>query len=221
VGIDSSSQAIRLARERFPQVRFIHGLAPRDLGPVMDRARVVLMTDVLEHVADDFQLLSELLAAAQPGTYFVLTVPANQSLWTQHDETFGHYRRYDRGRFEQLWSGLPVATRFVSHYNARLYPLVKAVRWWNRVRGRASGQVGTDFNVPPALVNRALASCFAGESDRLVRLARGQFAVAYRHGVSLMAVIERQAGTLRARVKPQGIAADYYDPAAELVTATA
>ena len=32
----------------------MHGLAPRDLDGVMDRARLVLLTDVLEHVADDF-----------------------------------------------------------------------------------------------------------------------------------------------------------------------
>src|SRR4051794_18145833 len=66
IGIDSSSDAIRLAADRFPQVRFIHGLAPRDLGPIMDRARMVLVTDVLEHVPDDFQMFSELLAVSQP-----------------------------------------------------------------------------------------------------------------------------------------------------------
>ena len=41
-------------------------------------------------------MLSGLLAAAAPGAYFLLTVPADESLWSEHDESFGHYRRYDR-----------------------------------------------------------------------------------------------------------------------------
>ena len=45
-------------------------------------------------------MLSELLAAASPGCYFLLTVPADPSLWSEHDESFGHYRRYDRARLE-------------------------------------------------------------------------------------------------------------------------
>ena len=36
IGIDSSSQAIRLASVRYPEVRFIHGQAPADLGAIAD-----------------------------------------------------------------------------------------------------------------------------------------------------------------------------------------
>jgi trans-aconitate methyltransferase len=221
VGIDASSHAVRLARRRFPQIRFIHGQAPRDLGAVMDRARLVLVTDVLEHVADDFRMLSELLAAAAPGTWFLLTVPADISLWSQHDQSFGHYRRYDRSRFEQIWQGLPVKARFVSHYNARLYPIVKMVRFWNRLRGQALGLAGTDFQIPAGPVNRLLTRAFAGEARRLVKLAQGRQVGPYQRGVSLMALLERQPGAIEPRQKPDDVAGDFHDPAAELVTASA
>ena len=71
-------------------------------------------------------LFSELLAAARPGTYFLLTVPADQGLWSEHDKSFGHYRRYDLHRFEQIWQGLPVTPLLASYYNTRLYPGVWA-----------------------------------------------------------------------------------------------
>jgi trans-aconitate methyltransferase len=219
VGIDSSSQAIRLAKRRFPQVQFIHGQAPRDLSHVMDRARLVLLTDVLEHVADDFLLLSDLLAASAPATYFLLTVPADRSLWSQHDETFGHYRRYDQNRFEQIWRGLNIRPLLVSHYNCRLYPLVKMVRWWNRWRGRPTGLVGTDFQMPGPRVNSALTRVFAGERHRLVGLARGTARRSYRRGVSLIALLQRLPGPIEPRHKPGDVAADHFDPASELVTA--
>jgi trans-aconitate methyltransferase len=219
VGIDASSQAIRLAKRRFPQVRFVHGLAPHDLGSDMDRARLVLLTDVLEHVPDDFALFSELLAAARPGTYFLLTVPADLTLWSEHDQSFGHYRRYDMERFEQIWQGLAVKPLFASHYNSRLYPAVKLVRTWNRFRGRASGAAGTDFVLPNRIVNSLLVNCFAGERRRLVRLAKGEPLMPFRSGVSLIALLQREAGPVTPRQKPLDVPLDRYNPAAELVTA--
>jgi SAM-dependent methyltransferase len=219
VGIDASSQAIRLAKRRFPQVRFVHGLAPRDLGSDMQRARLILLTDVLEHVADDFALFSELLAAAQPGTYFLLTVPADLSLWSEHDQSFGHYRRYDMQRFEQIWQGLSVTPLFASHYNSRLYSAVKLVRRWNRYRGRAAGEAGTDFVLPNRVVNAILTRCFAGERHRLVRLANGQRIAPFRSGVSLIALLQRADGPVAPRQKPLDVPLDRYNPAAELVTA--
>lgn len=219
VGIDTSDDAIRLAKSRFPGVQFIRGLAPRDLGPVMDRAGLILLSDVLEHVPDDFELFSELLAAARPGAYFLVTVPANLALWSEHDRAFGHYRRYSSARLEHLWQGLPVRPVFVSYFNARLYPIVRAIRGWNRLRRKAAGEAGTDFRMPGRTLNRALARCFAGERSKLVRLARGETVTPYRRGVSLMALVRREPGPLEPRRKPSHVAADYFDPAAERATA--
>src|SRR6202035_1680768 len=63
VGIDTSAEAIELARRRFPQVQFLTGFAPADVpAETLAAARLVLMTDVLEHVPDDYALLSNMLA---------------------------------------------------------------------------------------------------------------------------------------------------------------
>jgi hypothetical protein len=125
--------------------RLIAGSVPSDLGELAGQARLFLLTDVLEHVGDDFAMLSELLAAASPGCCFLLTVPADESLWSEHDESFGHYRRYDRARLEQVWAGLPAKTLLISYFNTRLLPLVRLVRAWNHRRGHAAGRAGTVF----------------------------------------------------------------------------
>jgi SAM-dependent methyltransferase len=209
VGIDTSDEAIRFARQRFPHVRFVTGCAPRDLGPWMSRAGLVLLMDVLEHVGDDFALLSELLAAAQPGTHFLLTVPADESLWGEHDESFGHFRRYDRLRLAQVWAGLPVKTLLISHFNSRLLPLVRLVRARNRWRGRAAGRAGTDFWLPSPPVNRALASVLAGEAGRLVEVLRGRRPRGYSSGSSLIAALRREEGPIAVRQKPAGLPPDH------------
>ena len=214
VGIDTSSEAIRLASERFRHVEYRQGFAPRDVGDVLPRASLVLLSDVLEHVPDDFELFSSVFAATRPGTHFLVTVPADLSLWSQHDESFGHYRRYDLERLRRVWDGLPVSVELASHYNSRLYPLVKLVRWWNRRQGKASGAAGTDFNLPPKNLNRMLAVTMAAESHRLLRLLADRDARPFRSGVSLMALIKREAGRCDPRVKPAELKADYFDPRA-------
>lgn len=211
-GIDTSHEAVRLAAERFRQVQFLCGQAEK-MPDIMHRVQLVLLCDVLEHVPDDFRLLSELLAVTAPGTYFLITVPADMSLWSAHDRSFGHYRRYDAARLGQLWQGLPVAERFVSPFNARLYPLVKGVRFWNRRRGKSLGAAGTDFVLPSSPVNAALRYCFAGEGRHLAALAQGRSHRAYRRGVSLMALLQRGEGRIEPRWRPDWLAGDLHDPA--------
>jgi SAM-dependent methyltransferase len=207
-GIDTSAEAIDLAHRRFPKVRFLVGRAPADLGAIMQEARLVMLMDVLEHVADDFALLSELLAAASPGTYFLLTVPADESLWSEHDESFGHYRRYDRSRLGRVWEGLPVSTLLLSYFNTRLLPLVRFVRLRNRRRGHAAGRAGTDFWLPLAPINWGLGGIMAGEARRLVGQMQGH-SLGYSAGSSLVAVLRREEGILPIRGKPGDLPPDH------------
>jgi len=212
-GIDPSAEGIALARQRFPAVKFTCGLAPEAFGPEERDADVLLAMDVMEHVPDDFLFASSLLAALKPGGHLLITVPADAALWSAHDEAFGHYRRYSRERLERVWCDLPVTPLLVSHAMARLYPVVRAVRAWNRGRGQAAGHAGTDFTMPPAPVNAALEWLLAGESSRLVATLSNP-ARAYRRGVSLIAILRREPGTIEPAGRPPDVPADVVPPEA-------
>jgi hypothetical protein len=188
-------------------VHFTCGLAPAAFGPEERDADVMLEMDVMEHVPDDFLFASRLLAALKPGGHLLITVPADAALWSAHDEAFGHYRRYDRQRLERVWRDLPVTPLLVSHAMARLYPLVRAVRGWNRLRGRAAGQAGTDFTLPSRPINAALERLLAGESPRLVAAMRDP-ARAYPRGVSLIAILRREPGTIETARRPADVPGD-------------
>ncbi|MEN6451163.1 MAG: class I SAM-dependent methyltransferase [Thermoguttaceae bacterium] len=190
VGIDTSADAISLAKRRFHNVEFRTGQAPRSLGELAGQAKLILLCDVLEHVAEDAAMFAELLAAASPGCHFLITVPADPSLWSEHDETFGHFRRYDVARLEQVWSGQPVTVQLVSYFSSRLLPTVRCVRSRNRRRGHASGRAGTDFWMPTRPLNSLLTAIFAGESRRLVAALHGR-KPGYAAGTSLLALLRR------------------------------
>jgi SAM-dependent methyltransferase len=212
VGIDASAEAIELARRRFPRWQFFCAQGPAELAGAIRSARLVLLMGVLEHVPDDFAFLSGILAASAPGTEFLVTVPANPAFWSAHDESNGHYRRYDRNRFQRLWAGLPVTTRLLSHYNARLYTIAGLVRSWSRWRGRATGRAGTDVSLPFRPLNTALREIFAGESRVLLDLLRRNDRAGYPAGLSLIALLRRDAGEIRVRHRPDDIERDHYDP---------
>ena len=190
VGIDPSEVAVEHARRRFPDVTFLHGLGLEGLGDLAARTDAFLLMDVLEHVEDDRKLLTEVVDSLRPGGHILITVPANMRLWSEHDVSHGHYRRYDPEMLRAVWEDLPVTELLVSHFNSRLYPIVRMLRVLSKRRGHAGGEEGSDLSMPLRPANAVLRRLFRGESRRLVRaLDRGT--PGYRRGVSLVAVLRR------------------------------
>jgi len=200
VGTDPHPEAIQLARRRFPHVQFICGAVPQVLSQIPQPVALYLLTDVLEHVEDDRSLFSGIVTTILPGAFVLITVPADMRLWTQHDVSHGHYRRYDVRRFQRLWADLPLSVLLMSYYNARLYPIVRCVRTMNRWLGRTNGAAGTDFQTPPRPVNRLLQAVFASESQVLRQLLAGRRATGFSCGVSLIALLRREPDAIRSPV---------------------
>ena len=64
----------------------------------------VLLLDVLEHVADDEGLIAEIRrhASRKNEATWIITVPAFQSLFSNHDRLLKHYRRYNLDQLVNL-----------------------------------------------------------------------------------------------------------------------
>jgi len=84
-----------LARELSqPGIEFV-----RELTDPEYRAELILLLDVLEHVEDPAALLSQLARERLAvGGRLLITVPAFQTLYTEHDRALKHFRRYSRGQ---------------------------------------------------------------------------------------------------------------------------
>lgn len=214
VGIDASPDAVRLARATFPDLHFIHGMAPDEVLGEIRQADLVLLMDVIEHVEDDCLLVSNIAATLKPGALMVVTVPADAKLWSPHDEAVLHYRRYDLPRLEAVWRGLPLETRLVAGLNRRLYWPIRAARAVTRRRDRSVGASGTDFKLPPKPLNRLFSYLFSKEIDRLVAALDSGVPSKTSHSVSLIAILERRVGEVEIRSKPTSLAADVFAPPA-------
>ena len=191
-GMDTSGDAIELAREHWEGVPFHHADVLDPTFALPDELGVVLLMDVLEHIKDDFGFLCGLVERLPTGAHLLITVPANPGLWSRHDEAFGHHRRYTTESLAAVWRGLPVTSRLLSPYCSALYPAVWTVRTALRPFAGAFGEADTDFRMPPAVVNAALREVFASEQGRLLRLLRGETSRAFPFGSSLVAVLRKE-----------------------------
>jgi len=95
---------------------------------IMDQTDIVLLMDVLEHCENDSSLVKEVVSPymVTKETLVLITVPAFQSLFSQHDALLKHYRRYSRKQIRKVVSreGLAVISSgyfFFSLIPARMF----------------------------------------------------------------------------------------------------
>jgi SAM-dependent methyltransferase len=148
---------------------------------------LITCLDVIEHTPDDRLTLSELRRVCQPGGRLLVTVPAYQSLWSQHDEANHHYRRYERRtlRSASLAAGWEVER--MTSFNSLLLAPAAAVRIVRRRMRGSNGQYTPDLELGPAWLNGALERPLRMEARWL---ARGRSLPA---GLSLLAVMRNPA----------------------------
>jgi SAM-dependent methyltransferase len=173
-------QARDIAKGKLP-MDIKSGMLP-DQVPYKDGSfDVVVAFDVIEHVEKDIESLAKLGQQLAPGGRLVMTVPAMPWLWSKHDETHHHYRRYTSASLNEalLKAGLkPVR---ISYFNTLLFPMIAGLRLARKVFGITES---ADDAMPSPAVNGVLKSIFGFESNWVGK-------VSMPVGVSLLAVAQR------------------------------
>jgi SAM-dependent methyltransferase len=182
VGIDREALALRFCRDKGLRA-VVRGSA--SALPFADGSFDACVSfDVLEHVDDEQLLLGELRRVLRPGGRALISVPAFRALWSQHDETLEHRRRYRRSELLAQVRQAGFRVDWSSYTNFFVFPpalLWRVLRRWTGI----APALRTDFVVPPAPINRALVGLYACEAE-LLRRVRLPF------GVSVACVASRE-----------------------------
>ncbi|MBV9425497.1 MAG: class I SAM-dependent methyltransferase [Solirubrobacterales bacterium] len=179
-GIELDEDAAQLARAR--------GLGEVRIGrleelPWEDGAfDLITAFDVIEHTPDDRRTLSELQRVSAPGGWLLLTVPAYQALWSQHDEVNHHYRRYGRPTLRATATDAGWRVRRMTSFNSLLLAPAAAVRLARRRRRRSDYE--SELTIGPPWLNSALEQPLRAEARWLATGHTLPF------GLSLLAVLE-------------------------------
>ncbi|GAB4549207.1 MAG: class I SAM-dependent methyltransferase [Anaerolineae bacterium] len=121
IGMDSFFTGLRYAKQRV-QCQLVEG--DMHHPPFGKQFHFVGMFDVLEHLPDDRQVLSDLHNMLTPNGVLLLTVPAHLSLWSYFDESAYHVRRYGVVELRDKLQAAGYVVEFISQYMMSTYPLL-------------------------------------------------------------------------------------------------
>jgi len=98
VAIDSSQICLKKAREKRLDVVYMQQdiCNPSNLLQYTNHFDSAVVSDVLEHIKDDQRALTNINLLLKEDGAVVLTVPAFQMLYSNHDRKVGHLRRYSK-----------------------------------------------------------------------------------------------------------------------------
>lgn len=174
VELDDAARAIASARG---DVAVRPGALPAELPAECGDYDMIVLLDVLEHIEADEAALTELRRRLRPGGKLVITVPAYPWLWSRHDETHHHHRRYTAALLGDRLVAAGFRIDTMSYFNTLLFPLIAGVRLLHRLMGVEAA----DDAMPAPWLNRALKRIFGSERHAIGRLPMP-------FGVSLAAV---------------------------------
>ena len=119
-------------------------------------ANLFLFMDVLEHVEDDVALLRSYVDDAEVGATFLISVPAFQFLWSDHDEFLEHKRRYTLKEIERVAKQAGLNVKNGSYFYASVFPIATASRLYKKLFRRASSNHRSQLRHHNRLTNSLL-----------------------------------------------------------------
>jgi len=121
-------------------------------------ANLVLLMDVLEHVDDDSGLLAQYAAKVPAGARFLITVPAFEWLWSEHDVFLEHRRRYRMEDLARVVANAGLRVLVSSYFFGLVLPLAAATRLPGRLHNRRARPAQSQLRKHGWITNTALSA---------------------------------------------------------------
>lgn len=119
IGLDTSKTAIEFSKKR--GIKTIYNQVLGDFDSSKHAIKAITMLDVIEHIEDDLSVMQDAYNKLPKEGYFIVSVPAYQWLWSNHDRIHMHYRRYTKSHFNELLKKAGFEIEFSSYFNSFLF----------------------------------------------------------------------------------------------------
>lgn len=178
-GVELGAPQVRPGMEAFVRTATDATRLPAELRA---RVRVITLLDVLEHIEHPAAFLKTLMEAFPNAGAILVAVPARQELWSNYDEFFGHFLRYDKGSMLAVAEAAGLEPVVMKYFFNALYPVMYALTLRSRTR---SLQTPPQAGLLRRIAHTILGGAFLLE-ERLPFLGDVP-------GTSLLAVLKRRA----------------------------
>lgn len=147
--VDVSTEAIKFMKKAGYKVDKVTGIKL----PYKDNSfDTIVAFDVLEHIEAHDEAFKEWFRVLKKDGAILFTVPAYQWLWSDHDKSLHHYRRYTKKLIKSI---MPPKARIqrISYYIVFSLPLIVGFRFLNKLIGRKTDSESSYVNVPRVINN--------------------------------------------------------------------
>ncbi len=135
---------------------------------------VVGAFDVVEHCEPEAVAMAELARVLAPGGRLLLSVPAYQWAWSDHDVQAGHHRRYTRRRLVAAIEQAGLSVHRATYAFSAVFPFFVTERAVRRVRSGRNGSAAPRLTpVSPTMDRMLMGLC--GIDRRLLRRVDAPF----------------------------------------------
>lgn len=162
IGLDTSDLALRLAREKYPEYKFIQGDA-NNLSNLFSPQSfdLVFIFNVLYHkwIKDEVSVLKDVHTILKQGGYLVLTEPAFPFLWRRHDELVMGKRRYRISDFKSMLLEAGLTHIRSTYFNSIgfLPALVLAgVERWGILKNKKDDMEVQELKISGSIINKLI-----------------------------------------------------------------
>ena len=137
------------AHARLPSAKFMQ-MDARNI-PFENEFDVIGAFDVLEHIKEDEEVLTQICAALKPEGYMLLTVPQHAWLWSSVDEYAFHVRRYAAAELHQKIEAAGFRVIRSTSFVTTLLPAMMISRFLQKKVSDQQFDVTAELKIPPWL----------------------------------------------------------------------
>jgi SAM-dependent methyltransferase len=142
--------------------------------------------DVIEHIENDNKAVEEIYRVLKPKGKYFITVPAFQSLWSNHDIVNHHFRRYKKKQLNKLIESRNLKIDHSTYFNFWLFIPISMTRFIlnNIPRKKDSNSSGSDNEILQSsnIINRILYRIFHSEKFLL------RINIKFPFGISILTI---------------------------------
>ena len=127
--------------------------------------------DVIEHIEDDDDFVSNIASIIKPKGIFVATLPAHQWLWSQKDIDAGHFRRYNESSFLSLVAPFFEPMQISYFFGPLVIPILilKAIPYrFGLTRQRTTEEESVEHGTAGGPITYAIRQLLSCELDKLM-----------------------------------------------------
>lgn len=163
-GLDISRDALMYCKSR--QLNSLTIASAENLPIQRSTYDVILALDIVEHIADDRQVMAEIFRILKTDGALIVFVPAYQFLWSFQDEISHHQRRYEANDLKHKVTQAGFEIKKLSYVNSFLFPVI----WFGRNILRTFPsffKISSESQMNPTWMNKFLYYIFKAEMPLL------------------------------------------------------